>query len=471
MDRSHIDRVTSGDLDGAARERRAEEATGQVERLRATGVHGVACTFVDNSGITRVKTVPVAALPRAAAWGVGMSPVFDAFRLDDMIMSGSYAGSPVGDLRLHPDISRLTVLAGQPGWAWAPVDRYEQGGAEHPQCSRLLAARQVARLAERGLTARLAFEVEWALSIGAGDDFVPACQGPAYSMTRLGELSDYSAVILDTLAQQGVSVDQFHPEYAAGQLEVSVAAEDPVNAADTFVLVRETVRAISRSHGFRATFSPKVLAEGVGNGAHVHLSIADEHGNLMTGGPEPHGLGGTGAAFAAGILARLPALTAIGAPSVASYLRLVPSHWAGAFACWGLENRETALRLVTGSTGDRDRSANLEVKCIDATANPYLVVSALIAAGLAGIDEHSVLPPPVDVDPAGLREADRAAAGITALPTSATAAAAALGADVRLTEALGTELVTTLIELRGYEAELFAGSSAEEIAAATRWKH
>ena len=79
------------------------------------------------------------------------------------------------------------------------------------------------------------------------------------------------------------------------------------------------------------------------------------------------------------MLDHLPALLAVGAPGVASYLRLVPSHWAGAYACWGLENREAALRMVTGSTGSTSWAANLEVKCFDLLANPYLAL-----AGAAG---------------------------------------------------------------------------------------
>ncbi len=454
--------------DRRAREQRASEFLGDLEDA---GVHGVALTFVDNSGITRVKTVPVAKLPAAAAWGVGMSPVFDAFRLDDMIMSGTHAGSPVGDLRLHPDVDRLTVLAGQPGWAWAPVDRYDQQGSAHPQCSRLLARRLVDALAEHGLTAQLAFEVEWAVSVGDGDDFVAACQGPAYGMTRISELSDYCVDLLTALAAQGVSVDQLHPEYASGQFEVSVAAQNPVDAADTFVLVRETVRAVSLRHGLRASFSPKVLADGVGNGAHVHLSLWSDEVNLMTGGDGQFGLTATGASFCAGILDRLAALLAIGAPSVASYLRLIPSHWAGAFACWGLENRETALRLITGPIGNRDRAANLEVKCLDATANPYLVVAGLLAAGLAGLVEQAALPPSVNADPAALSPQERTDAGIEPLPASLAEAVAAFEKEPAIRAAFGVELATTIIQLRRYEMELFAGSSAEEITALTRWKH
>lgn len=458
-------------MDSEDRSTQQQSATEVVGELEDAGVVGVALTFVDNSGITRVKTVPVAKLPSAAAWGVGMSPVFDGFRLDDMIVSGTYAGSPVGDLRLHPDLGRLTVLAGQPGWAWAPADRYDQEGMSHSQCSRALAARMVDALAQHGLTARMAFEVEWAVSAGDGDDFVAACQGPAYGMARVSELSDYAVDVLAALAAQGVSVDQFHPEYAAGQLEISVAAESPVHAADTFVLVRETIRAISLRHGLRASFSPKVLAEGVGNGAHVHLSLWSDDTNVMTGGDGEFGLSSTAVSFSAGILDRLPALLAVGAPSVASYLRLIPSHWAGAFASWGWENRETALRFVTGPAGNRNSSANLEIKCLDASANPYLVVAGLLAAGLAGLDDEASLPEPVTSDPGSMTPEERDAAGISALPSSLEESVAAFEKDPALRAAFGVELSTTIAELRRFEQELFADSSPEEIAALTRWKH
>src|ERR1700710_1854011 len=111
--------------------------------LTARGVVAVAVTWVDTSGITRVKAVPVALLHRAVTSGVGFSPVFDYFLLDDSIVGGG----PVGDLRLKPDVDRLTVLAAQPGWAWAPGVRYDQEGKVHPADSRGLAMRTAGRLA------------------------------------------------------------------------------------------------------------------------------------------------------------------------------------------------------------------------------------------------------------------------------------------------------------------------------------
>jgi glutamine synthetase len=90
-------------------------------RLRAEGVRGVVLGYVDTAGITRVKTVPVAQLARAARWGVGMSTVFDVFLSNDAMTSTAELGSPDGDLRLVPDLDRIVALAAQPGWAWAPV--------------------------------------------------------------------------------------------------------------------------------------------------------------------------------------------------------------------------------------------------------------------------------------------------------------------------------------------------------------
>jgi glutamine synthetase len=451
-------------MDQQERARRASMARKATGDLAARDISGIAVTWVDTSGITRVKAVPLTRLEHAAAWGIGMSPVFDTFLLDDSTVSGRFAGGPVGDLRLHPDLHRLVVLGALPGWAWAPADRYDQEGERHPLDARWLARREVERLAVEGYSVKASFEVEWAVSAGSGEDFTPACAGPAYGMTRLTEQSDYLRDVVEALAAAGLSVEQIHPEYAAGQYEVSVAAEDPVGAADTFVLVRETIRAISQHHDLRASFSPKVLAGGVGNGAHVHLSLWRDGLNLMAGGEGRFGLTGDGEGFTAGILAHLPALLALGAPSVASYLRLVPSHWAGAFACWGLENREAALRFVTGAAGNRPEAANLEVKCFDAAANPYLVVAGLIAAGRTGLASRATLPEPVEVDPVSVD-------GVPPLPSSLGAAVEAFEADASLADALGEGLIDTVAVVRRGEIALFDGASPEEIAARTRWRH
>lgn len=456
-------------MDTHGRTERAERARGIVETLTDRGVAAVALTFVDNAGISRVKTVPVSHLPEAASWGVGMSPVFDFFLVDDSIAP---EGSPVGDLRLLPDLDRLTALAAQPGWAWSPVDRHSQAGEPHPGCQRHFARRMAETSREQGLEAQMGFEIEWIVgSEDAEGNFAPACHGPAYGMGRLVELASYVAQLHRSLAEEGVRVLQIHPEYAAGQFEVSVAPSDPVAAADTAVLVRETIRALTYAQGMRPSFAPVVTAGGVGNGGHVHVSVWREGRNQLSSGNGRHGLSGEGEAFLAGVLAELPALAAIGAPSPASYIRLVPSHWAGAYRCWGLENREAALRLITGSAGEHDRAANAEIKCFDQAANPYLVVGAVLAAGLAGVKVGGRLPEEVTVDPALLADGELARRGVERLPRRLEDALNRLATSEVLAEAMGGPLLDAFLAVRRGELALFAEASDDEVVARTRWRY
>ena len=428
-------------------------------------IDAVVIGWVDNAGITRVKTVPHGRLADVATHGVGFSPVFDVFLADDSVTAGRHVGGPSGDLRLVPDLAALRPLAAQPGWAWAPGDRYTQDGVPYAGCQRSFARRMTARAGVRGLVLRMGFEVEWMTGTrDAAGRFVPAFRGAAYGMSRVVHVSDQLRDLIRTLAVQGVPVLQVHPEYAAGQLEVSVAAEDPVGAADTTVLVRETIRAVAARHGHTVTFAPCVVPGEVGNGAHLHFSPWRDGVNLCHGGDGPQGLTREGEAFLAGVLRELPALLAIGAPSAAGHLRLVPAQWAGVYRCWGLENREAALRLITGMAGERQRAANAEIKCFDATANPYLVTGSVIAAGLAGIDDDLSLPAEVPGDPA-------TAGGVPRLPGSPAEALAALEASAVLREALGETLFDAVTAVRRAEIARDADRAPADIAASAGRHH
>ena len=458
-------------MDSRWREDQERKARALAAALAEDGVEGVALSYVDNAGVTRVKSVPVAALPHAAAWGVGMSPVFDVFCVDDSSTSGRIAGGPGGDLRLHPDLDRLVRLAAQPGWAWAPVDRYTQDGQEHAGCQRTFARRAAAVAADDGLDIRMGFELEWVVGSDQSGDFRAACRGPAYGMTRMVELSDYCRDLLTALAAESVDVAQLHPEYAAGQFELSAAPLEPVAAADQVLLVRETIRAVSRRHGMDASFAPTVVAGSVGNGQHLHVSLRHEGVNLLDGGYGRYGMSGEGESFLAGVLEAMPALTGILAPSVGSHLRLVPSRWAGAYHCWGLENREAALRLVTGSTGETNVAANAEIKCLDGSANPYLVVGAVLTVGLAAIDKGLTLPDEVNGDPASLDPAELARLGVRRLPETAEDSLARLDESELLRQAMGDYLYDAFTAVRRAEIELFAGFTPDEVVAATRWRY
>ncbi len=441
-----------------SRAERAARARAAATQLAADGIDGVVFGWVDNAGLTRVKSVPLGQLEHAAEYGVGAVPCFDVSLVDDSFTTAPSSTGPVGDLRLVPDLDRLTPLAAQPGWAWAPADRYTQGGAPHPGCQRRFARQVTETVERRGLSMRAGIEVEWVVADTTG---APATFGPGYGMTRFVEHSDYLREVLRALTAQGLAVLQLHPEYAAGQFEVSVAAEGPVEAADTTMLVRHTIRAVSARHGLRVSYAPVFTEGSVGNGAHLHLSLWRQGRNLGHGGPGPHGLHPDAEQFFAGVLAELPALLALGAPSAASYLRLVPSRFAGAYRCWGLENREAALRLITGSTAGQ---ANAELKCFDAAANPYLVVGGVLAAGLAGLECGLPLPPETPSDPVALFAAER-------LPASLPEAVDAFEKSALLRQALGSELYEAVLAVRRAEAELFAGRTDADVVEAVRWRY
>ena len=450
---------------------RADRARELAESLPARGVRAVALSQVDNAGVTRVKAVPVSLLERAVRYGIGMSPVFEVFMVNDSITSSDEVAGPVGDLRLMPDPFALKVLAAQPGWAWAPVDKHTQEGEIYAGCQRTFAKRMSRRLADAGIEMRLSFELEWLQADADFDAERPVHRGPAYGLPVLATISDFVRDLIAALEEEGVGAEQFHPEYAMGQLELSVPPADPVGAADTTVVVRQTIRAMAARHGMRASFSPVVIAGHVGNGGHVHFSLWRDGKNLYSGGDGPHGMTDVGQAFMAGVLAELPALVAIGSPSVPSYLRLIPQHWAGAFACWGRENREAAVRFVTGMVGSRETAANTEVKCFDSSANPYLLAGALIAAGMAGIERKLELPEEVTVDPGGLSEDELSERGIQRLPQSIEEALAHLEKSDVLRDAMGPKLFSPFAAVRRAEAEAFAGQEPDEIVAAHRWRY
>lgn len=461
-----------------AERRRSTRATAKetTRRLAADGVEAVALPIVLNSGVTLVKAIPLRRFEEAAEFGIGLSPVFTVFQVDDQITSSPHIGGPTGDTRLLPDPARTTALAASPGWALAPVDQLGQEGEPYPGCPRTFTRRMLERLAGHGLELHGAYEVEFFLGMrgpfgSEDDDPPPAHGGPAYGAIALSDVEPFATDLIRALEEQGTGVMQFHPEYSRGQLELSVPHEVGIAVADTNLVVRHSVRAVARNHGYAASFAPVVFAGLVGNGLHLHLSLWKDGTNLFHGGRGPEGMTREAESFAAGVLEAMPALTAITAPSVVSYQRLQPHRWSGPWACWGRENREAALRFVTGMVGSRAEAANLEVKAMDAASNPYLALGAIVAAGIDGLVRALQLPEPVHEDPASIPTRKRRAMGIPQLPDSLSAAIEQLEGSVLLREAMGDVLFDAFLATRRAERDTFEGKDADEVVRIHRWRY
>ncbi|MEV0392462.1 glutamine synthetase family protein [Polymorphospora rubra] len=440
----------------------------RVTELRRQGVVGVTIVWADNNGIPRSRTVPIAALEQVAERGVGVTAVFPVFDSHDGI-TFAYEGlsTPSGDVRLIPVVDRLVALRGQPGFAWAVGRQVAADGTPWPYDQRSILAGQVAAAANRGLRIQAGWELEFVL-FPSDAGTLPA--SPAYSPAALLSVDEFAADLLRDLDANGLRIGQLHAEYGPAQFELSLAAADPLRAADDQLLARQTIHAAARAHGLRASFAPMVTTQGAGNGWHLHSSVWRDGRNLLPGTGD-HGLSPEGEGYLAGLLRELPALTALTAPSVPSTTRLRPGAWSSAYAVWGVQNREAALRYIPGTPLLGADQANVELKPSDASANPYLALAGVIAAGLAGIEEKLSLPAPVQDNPGAWSAEQRAAADVRRLPATPAEQATALESSTLLRAALGPAAYGAFRAVRDADRAWAAERPAEEVVEAHLWKY
>ena len=281
--------------------------------------------------------------------------------------------------------------------------------------------------------------------------YVPLDSGLCFSTIAATASQDYVDELAAGLEAQGISLEQYYSELGHGQQEISTGHAPALQAADEQLLVRETIRGVAARHGLVASLAPKPWPDNAGNGAHVHFSLWTEEQNRFHDASAPDLLSAEARSFVAGVLGHLPGLCALTAPSFNSYHRIVPQYWAGAFVCWGHDNREAPVRIASVFRGSEEASTNAELKACDASCNPYLALGGLIAAGLDGLERGLEPPEPVEVDPATIDEAERERRGIDRLPETQEQALDALAADELLLDALGPVLAESYLAVRRSE--------------------
>jgi glutamine synthetase len=370
---------------------------------------------------------------------------------------------PVGEVRLVPDLETFRILPYAPRTGAVLVDLVGLDGEPAPQCPRSFLKRMAARLVERGSVLEVSFENEFSLAVPSDGGFVPVDSSLCFSTIGMTASQEYVDALVDALEQQGIGLEQYYAELGHGQQEISTAHAPAVQAADEQVLARETIRGVAAQHGLVASLAPKPWPEGAGNGGHVHFSLWADGRNRFHDPSRSDNLSDEARSFVAGVLEHLPGLCGLTAPSFNSYRRIVPQYWAGAFTCWGHDNREAPLRVPSVFRGMEEASTNVELKAADASCNPYLAVGGLIAAGLDGLECGLEPPEPVEVDPATIAEEERARLGIEPLPATQDEALDALEADTVLTDALGEPLARSYLAVRRSEwAAYSAGDEAFE---------
>ena len=423
--------------------------------------------YCDNGGIIRGKAAHTSRLNSRMHNGIGQTLAMQAFTGVESLAPVEGMG-PVGEFRLIPDPNTFAVLPYVPNAGSMMCDMIRLDGEPWEACPRTFLKRMSARLAELGMRAEAAVEHEFYLARQENGAYVPADHSLCYSSIGLDEQADVIDSILDALENQGVNIELFHTELGPSQQELSIRHADVLRAADNVCLVRETVRGVARQVGLLATFAPKPWLNQAGNGAHIHLSLwendsnAHPSKNLFFSADERGYLSQTGRYFIGGVLRHLRGLVALTCGSPNSYRRLLPHYWSSAYGAWGFDNREGAIRVPSAVWGHEATSINLELKCADHSANPYLAMGAFIAAGLDGIRNQIDPGKPQDVDPGNYSDAEREQLGIRRLPTTLDEALDELEQDAVLTEALGPLLTASYLAVKRSESAFFKEKTPEE---------
>jgi glutamine synthetase len=387
----------------------------------------MACTS-DVSGIVRGKGFAAADLDRRIARGVGWTPTNVQITCFDTIADSPYGA--LGDIVLWPDPATRADLPLPGGGRLSMVlgDIRDLAGAPWECCTRGILRTALDRFrSATGLELRATFEHEFMLS-GLPDG---ATRG--FSLQGFAAGQAYLSALADALAGAGIAPDSFLREYGPDQFELTLPPQPVLRAADEAVILREAARAVARSMGQRATFSPLLAPDIVGNGVHIHFSLWDDAGNPVTEDVgRQDGLSASASAFAAGVLRHLNAVSALTAPSAISPLRMVPHRWSAAFNNLGRQDREAAIRICPVTATDpvaRARQFNMEFRAADACATPYLALAAVVIAGTLGLEDGLICSKATEEDLSLLTPEALAARGYQRLPETLEGAIAALRAD------------------------------------------
>ncbi|TFB52437.1 glutamine synthetase family protein [Cryobacterium tagatosivorans] len=434
-------------------------------------VRALMISHVDNAGVSRLKVVPGRKIESAARSGSTVSlSVALLLAIDDHVCRTDELDSTVGDLRGIPDLGAVAMIDPIAGLAWAPSDLHTLDGTPHPACSRSLLKRLGREAEADGLDFTIGLEMEFTLFTGSADAPVLAHFGPGYGVRPFLELEAWHLDVLRGLEQAGVPIEQLHPEFGAGQVEVSFAPRDPVRAVDDYLLARHVITRHSAAHGLLVSFQPVASTATSSNGCHIHFSARRDGVNVFHDPAGSWGVSDEGGHMIAGVLAHMPESVALLGGSTLSFERLQPHNWSGAVICWGVGNREVAVRLMPGYAGLEATQSNVEVKCADPAANLYLAVATVIASALDGVRTEAPLPEPVNVDPELLTDAERAAVGVTPFPADLSEALDLLEKSAFVREAFGSMLLDAYVAVRRHDAATYGALPVDEAVALTRWK-
>ena len=405
-----------------------------LSKIEKDNVKFISLQFTDVSGTVKSVDMPVRNFPEALEDGIW----FDGSSVE------GFARIQESDMRLMIDSDTYAVLP------WSPAERrrarvfcdvYMPNGEPFEGDPRGTLKKMLKKIADRGWTLNIGAEPEFYLfkqSNGEGVHPVPHDVGGYFDFSANDEAVRVRTELMEALDEMGLDIEVGHHEVGLGQHEIDFLYGDALKIADNVLTLKYTVKAIAAQNGLVASFMPKPIYGAAGSGMHCHQSLFDENGkNLFFDDADDFKLSKLAYSFMAGQLKHARALTAIVAPTINSYKRLVPGYEAPVYIGWAQTNRSALIRIPRHNEG-RDKAVRAELRYPDPSSNPYLAFAAMLGAALDGIDNEMEAPAPTNnINIYHLTAEERAEQGIEALPGSLAEAMNELEGNEVLKEALG----------------------------------
>jgi glutamine synthetase len=413
------------------------------QAVKEGGVRLISLQFTDIVGTVKSVTVPASRLEHVLANGVW----FDGSSIEGFVRISE------SDMLLAPDLDTFAIIPWETQahkTARLICDVYTTDHDLFIGSPRTALSAVMAEAARMGYEYRVGPELEFFLfeTDASGNPLPDASYDKAgYFDATADRGTLVRNDMINALEAFGIDVEAGHHEGAPGQHEIDFRYGNAVRTADNAVTLKYVFKAIAKQHGLYATFMPKPIRGINGSGMHVHQSLA----NLETGQNEfadaadPYGLSKVAKHFLAGQLKHAQGMTAVVAPLVNSYKRLVPGYEAPVYISWARINRSALVRVPRSSLPEGTR---LELRSPDPSCNPYLAFAVMLECGLDGIIHELPLPKPTEEN---LFESEWARTGLQALPGTLGEALNDLEEDSVVQEALGPHIYERFLDAKRQE--------------------
>jgi len=424
-----------------------------LNKIKQDNIKFISFQFTDVNGVVKSVDGPVDQIEKALEDGIW----FDGSSVE------GFARIQESDMRLVVDPDTYAILPWTPDdmkRARVLCDIYLPNGEPFEGDPRGVLKRRLSDLkSQRNWIMNVGPEPEFFLFLQNGKENihpVPHDIGGYFDFSANDEAVRVRTELMAVLSEMGLEIEVGHHEVALGQHEIDFHFADALKTADNVLTLKYAVKAIAAQHGLIASFMPKPVYGINGSGMHCHQSIFSLDGkNLFFNEKDPFQLSDLAYKFIAGQLSHAKALSAIVAPTVNSYKRLVPGYEAPVYIGWAQVNRSALIRIPQPFINNPD-TVRLELRYPDPSSNPYLAFNAMLAAGLDGIDRSLECPKPLNqLNVYELSEEERRALDIDMLPGSLYEALRAFKDDQVLQDALGENLTDAFMKARQAEWEDF----------------